>query len=226
MISDNCLTTETKRAFLADELSTERRETAEVHLSDCSACRRQISIMLSEIKTEETLPLPESLKQKAKQIPLRQTSEKQNFFTTFLAFFQKPAAVAAGVVLLIALASIAFIALREKNPLQKDEKFRQGNSSANKPQLLSPISDSSIETTKIDFRWSKVINALSYTVVVLDEKGDILFQKSTTQESLSMDAAALNLANSRHFFWFVRVKLADGTTSNSDSSKFSLQKKF
>lgn len=220
MNSNNCLTNEIKRAFLADELSIERREIAETHLSGCGVCRRQMAMMLSEIR-DETLPLPESLKEKAKKIPAQQTTEKPDFFTAIFAYFKQPVAVAASIVLLIAFTSIAFLALRDKVPTQnsQEEKFRQGNATANKPQLLSPQTDFAINTGEIEFRWSKVINALSYTLIILDEKGDIIAQQTTKNENFSLNVSALNIANNKHFFWFVRVKLADGTTANSDTAK-------
>lgn len=221
MNSNNCLTTEIKRAFLADELSNERREIAETHLSECGACRRQMAMMLSEIKTEEALPLPESLKEKAKRIPAQQITEKPDFFTAIFAYFKQPVAVAASIVLLLAFASIAYLALKEKVPTHnsQEEKFRQGNTTSIKPELLSPATDSAINTGEMEFRWSKVINALSYTLIILDEKGDIIAQQTTKNENFSLNVSALNSTNNKHFFWFVRVKLADGTTANSDTAK-------
>lgn len=214
-MKNKCLTTEIKRAFLADELSIEQREMAETHLAACRACRHQVANLFSD--GTEIFSAPNSLKQRAKQIPFGQ--EKRNFFASFFAYFQQPVAIAATVVLLVAVSSIAFFVLRETQPTQnsQQEKFRKGNSS-NKLQLLSPNANAKISTEQIEFRWAKVVNAKDYTLIVLDEKGDIVGQETTTQESLSFNASTLEKGKS--YFWFVKAKLPDGTTTDSDTAKF------
>jgi hypothetical protein len=214
-MKNECLTTEIKRAFLAYELSIEQREMAETHLAACRACRRQLANLFSE--GPEIFSAPDSLKQKAKQIP---PQEKRNFFAAFLAYFQQPVSVAATVVLLVAVSVIAFFVFREMLPTQnsQQEKFRKGNNSSNKLQLLSPDANAQISNEQIEFRWAEAANAKDYTLIVLDEKGDIVAQQTTNQESFSLNASSLEKGKS--YFWFVKVKFPDGTTIDSNAAKF------
>lgn len=220
MNKENCLTTEIKHAYLFDKLSTDERETAEAHLAACRLCRHQLTVMFED--KQEVLSIPDLLKQKAKQIPAQEIKERQNLFTSLSAYFRQPVAVAASIVLLIVVSSITFFVLREKSPAQNsnEEKLRQGNTSANKPQILSPAINAQITSDQIEFRWEKVINALSYTLIVTDEKGDIIFQQKTTQENFTLNLSTLNLTKDKTYFWFVKTKLADGTAIDSDTAKF------
>ena len=215
-MENNCLTAEIKRAFLADELSAEQREMTEAHLAACRLCRHQLANLFTN--GTEIFSAPDSLKQRAKQIPF--PKEKRNFFAAFFAYFQQPATIAATVVLLIIASSILFLVLRERQPTQnsQQEKFRKGNNSSNKPQLLSPDTNAQISNGLIEFRWSKITNAKDYTLIVLDEKGDIVAQQTTNQESFSLNSSLL--AKGKSYFWFVKAKFPDGTATDSDTARF------
>jgi len=228
MMNQKCLTSETKTAFLSGELPVNMRETVEAHLASCRACRHQLAILFEESKqTNEPLSAPDLLKKRAKQIPEQTAVEKQNFFNAFFAFFQQPLTITVSVASLLLISLATFFVLREQSPTSQNsqrEKFRQGSDATNRLELLSPTANAQITTEQIEFRWSRFPNAKSYTLYVLDEKGDTITELNTEKESLSPGISTIGLTKGKYYFWFVKAKLADGITKDSDTLKFTLVK--
>ncbi|GEM_PF-3463522 len=228
MMTKSCFTKETKIAFLSDALPYEVRENAESHLASCRACRHQMVILFEE-SNQDDKPFftPETLREKAKQIPLQETSEKKSVFNAFFAFFRQPLAITVGGAALLFISLAMFFVLREQITSSQNserEKFRQGNSSTNKIELLSPSANAQISTEQIEFRWSVFPNAKGYTIYVLDEKGDIITEQTTDKESFSLAVSTFRLTKGKHYFWFVKAKLADGIIKDSDTMKFTILK--
>jgi hypothetical protein len=168
---------------------------------------------------KETFVAPESLKEKAKRLPKHE--KPASSFFRFFPSRQAAFALAASLVLVSLIAFVAWRAQRIPQQTPSDDTLRQGGQkAAAAPQLLSPDDGANITGNTIEFRWSGVAGANTYTVVLSDEKGDIISERQTKQGQLTINTSELNLSVGKRYFWHVRAKFADGLTTETEPRKF------
>jgi len=121
--------------------------------------------------------------------------------------------------MLVAVGVTSFFYLNEPRSgrhLPTAEPLRQEAGISPAPQLLAPGSDAVIASDQIEFRWSHVPDASSYSFILLDEKGEIVFQTSTAEEHLTLSVSPVRLECGKPYFWYVEARLPDGTTVDSE----------
>lgn len=90
--------------------------------------------------------------------------------------------------------------------------------------LLSPSDHSLVNSAELQFNWSSVSEATSYTFLLLNDQGDILWEEQTTRQTLSLPAE-IQLRTSTLYFWQVECQFESGGSLISDMSRFSVANK-
>jgi hypothetical protein len=215
----DCLTKTQLTAFLAGRLSNKDQEDAEWHLSQCHACRR---LMVREYDAEQpvvaTVRAPQRLKSKALAIPQNGGARLPSRW----AFLWRPqVATAMAAILLVAMALTFFFLVKDANrQIPDNDVLRQEKAAITAPRLLAPTEGTTVNSRDLEFQWTKAEAAQSYGFSLLNAKGDIVFQSTTTAEHLVVNTTALQLEGGKIYFWYVTAKSVDGTTLDSEIGRF------
>lgn len=223
MNKTDCITEASWQLFLSGELSAIKKDECELHLTNCSACRRFLAEMYTERAADaEVFSIPVDLAKRAATIPNgpgeKKEDAEQSFFARIRIFWQF--GFAAVFVVCFGLAGFFFL----RSPAPPANTFRQGSSTSSSLNLLSPAKDAELPAETIEFRWSPVTNAKNYTLLVLDKKGDTVTQHRTGEITYVLDPLQSGLARGETYFWFIKATLGDGTTIDSDIAKFRIVK--
>ncbi len=214
----NCLKQENIVNFLAGEGTESERISVETHLAGCRDCRLNFTNLYAN-KEEEFYTAPAYLKEKAKNLPQKEKVAKP--FFSFI-FTRQTAFAMASFVVLFSL--VGFWVLNSTQiQIDNSDVFRQGGQNSNTPILLSPENNASLLSEEIEFKWQKLDGANSYILIVSDEKGDIVFEKQTKEESLNVKGAKAKLTSDKHYFWYVRAKFIDGKITETSPRKFTFK---
>lgn len=210
----NCPTKNNPGIFLSSEIPPNEKETLELHLAECADCRRNLAFIFSEKTNEtETFETPKFLVETVKNLPPKES--KSAFFS--LGWLK----IAFASAMVLSFAFIGFYFL-QKLLVSSDDVLRNDTVNRNSFELLAPENNANISGENIAFRWSAIPNAKNYTLVVSDEKGDILKELSTEKTQIETSISALNLTKEKHYFWHIRIKFTDGTTAESDNRRISI----
>lgn len=205
-----CQTAERLVLYLEDRLEPDERQRTEEHLSRCGDCRRQL-VRIHAARREEavTLRAPESWKRRAREIPRRRRETVRRW----------PAALAAVLVLALGLAiyRAADIAWTPREAPDA-ERLRSSPRSPIGPVAVAPAADAVVAPGPIEFRWSEVVRARRYTLIVLDAQGDVVFRGESREAHQTVDSLAPGGAS---YFWYVTADLTDGTSTDSEIQRFS-----
>lgn len=216
----DCLKKENLNKFLLREIMESERNALETHLADCSDCRFYLTELYAE---REFFAAPIALKEKAKQIP----SEKEKAANPFFSFFttwQKAFAVASFAVLFGLVGFWVWNNEQVQTVNDKDVMRNGEETSENSTKLLSPENNANLTSEEIEFKWGKISDAISYILIISDEKGDIVFEKQTKVENINVKTAAANLVSAKQYFWYVRTKFVDGKITETEPRKFTFKK--
>lgn len=216
-----CPTNDRLTAFLAGRDSPGEREGIEFHLSQCRACRHRLVSLYEASQTESVIVrAPGWLKASARRIP----KKRRVIIPSLILGFRRQVAAALAVTALVAVgASLFFLSeSRRGHQLPTAEALRQEAQTVPAPRLLAPGAEAVITSDRIEFRWSQVPSASRYTFTLLDGKGDIVFQTSTVDKRLILSMSAVHVERGKPYFWYIGVRLPDGTTVDSEIRKFVL----
>ncbi len=190
----------------------------EEHLVVCRACRL---IILSQqavpVEAVEDFILPAMIKQEFGRLPHQQQS--------FLTRWPKAPALAIAAMLLIAITAGGLWRLNNKTEPQnaRSETFRADRKRQVSLSVVSPTENAVVPASDLEFKWTPEADALRYTVVVLDEAGNIVQQAETTANSLLIKTKLLQ--SGKKYFWRVRAKLTDGTETETTPTVFYINSK-
>ena len=62
-------------------------------------------------------------------------------------------------------------------------------------------------------------NAKKYTLVLSDEKGDIIKELSTEKTQIETTISDLGMVKENRYFWHIKAKLTNGLFSESETRK-------
>lgn len=217
ILNNDCLTKEDLRLFLTADISAAEREASELHLADCQHCRRQVATMFAEdADGSDSFSAPAFLVEQVKALPDKTAipySQPRSSFTARRSFWQ--VAFAVSLLVCFGFAGIYFLGPK---PESTTDTLRSGSGSGGSVRLITPASGAGVSDRSLEFRWAPVPKGKSYTLVVSDETGDVVFEQATAQDAVSFDTSGLKAG--KHYFWFVRAKLENGTNLESDTAKF------
>ena len=197
------------------------KETLELHLADCADCRRNlVAAFVEKAEENQTFKTPQTLAKTVKNLPAKELKSNSATFFSFDWFKKNRLQIAFAAVLLVCFGFAGFYLLQNRQASNSDDVLR-GRLATNKNsiKLLAPEEGANIQAEKLEFRWSEIQNAKNYTLVISDEKGDIIKEISTEKTQIETSSSALGLTKEKRYFWHIKAKLADGLTSESESRK-------
>lgn len=217
-MNKDCPTQDNLSKFLSGEISANERDTFELHLAECADCRSNLALMFSEKADVENFVAPNSLKEKAKNLPEKSKGNSASFFSfDWLKTNRLQVGFASILLSCFALAGIYF--LQNQTSQSSEDVLRNGTSNKTSIQLLFPEDNKSLSSEKVEFRWSQLPNVKNYTLILSDEKGDIIKEISSDKTNIETSISELGLAKNKRCFWHVKAKFMDGTISESESRK-------
>lgn len=89
---------------------------------------------------------------------------------------------------------------------------RKADSDTGAPRLLFPSDGALLKRGKIEFRWLKFPDALSYEVSILTAAGDTVLTRQTEQTALQLSNSDAQLLSGSKYFVSVRAHVAEGKT--------------
>jgi hypothetical protein len=219
MSDKNCPTQNNLQRLLSGEMLENERDTLELHLADCVDCRNNLAVMFAEKSEVETFAAPASLKEKVKNLPEKSKANSASFFSfEWLKINRLEIGFASILMIFLVFTGIYF--WQNRQTANSDDVLRNGSANKNSVQLFAPENEANISAEKIEFHWAEMPNAKNYTLVISDEKGDIIKEISSEKAKLETTVSELGLIKEKRYFWHVKVKFADGTTSESENRKF------
>ncbi len=208
------------RAYLQREHEGDQTSGIETHLVGCRACR--LALLNWQVESDERfeiIPAPPKLKERVSKT----NSPRSSFWQNLTGQSSTPAfAIAALVLIAITAAGL----WRFANPVvkvnQNGEGLRSDDRRVSSVRAVSPSENSVVPGPAVEFKWATEAKANRYTVEVLSEKGDIVYQAVTSEEHITADASKAQLQSQRKYYWHVKAKLADGAEVSTDPIPFSI----
>jgi hypothetical protein len=226
MLEENCPNKDNLYFFLVGEISEKEKGEIELHLAGCADCRRDLSALFSEsVNNSQNFKTPESLVEEVKKIPEKEADVEKDGKTSTqtvsapwysMRFVQ--VVFASSLIFLLGIFGIYLLQIQpDKTP---EDILRNGSSNKNSIQLVSPENDNDISDGKISFSWLKIADAKNYTLILSDEKGDIVKEIKTEMQNVEASVSELDLMAGKHYFWQIKATFADGSVSESETRKF------
>ncbi|HLG18047.1 MAG TPA: hypothetical protein VJH03_26635 [Blastocatellia bacterium] len=214
----DCLTNEDMNSYLAGSVADDARDRFETHLGRCRACCRGLAIGYVASRPEQAAaPLPRWLKARVRSMSPGGRIKRPSFV---FGARMRYAGAAAAVLLAIGLSAVLLIGPSERLP---NDRLRQEEQISTAPKLLAPVTGARLSSDLIEFRWAKVQGAESYSLTLLNEKGDVLVSVTAIEERAVMNAAG-RFESGKSYFWYVTAKSPDGVAVVSLISKFSFER--
>jgi Putative zinc-finger len=202
----------------------------EFHLSNCLRCRLLVADVVKE-QRESDLPVPPvQLVQKAMELVERRRVTRRWVW------------VRAGALAGIALLAIVTLVLRKSQQLvvippsapaaplvAKSEPppiphtrvknvVRKPATPELLPTILSPQTDSIMQSDELQFRWKPIPESHNYEVRVVRSDGDVVWEGQTDKSALQVPTEVV-LENGSYFIW-ITAHLENGRTAKSAPVRF------
>jgi hypothetical protein len=213
----NCPTQAEFSSFLARETAKDEREKIELHLADCADCRSGLALMFG--KSAENFTAPAPLKEKVKNLRADKSKAKAASFFSLDRLKTNRLPLAFASVLAVCFAFAGFYILQDRTVSNPADVLRNGASKNDSLTLLAPEDGANLADEKIVFRWSELPGVKNYTLVVSDEKGDIVREIPSEKPFVETSLSEIGLLKNKRYFWHVRAKFADGLTAESENRK-------
>ena len=224
-----CFTEDQLLYFLEESRPSPAHRQYEHHFAECRQCTDQLvslETFLYDLKTAgllsaekshhpHTITLQEQLKNR---ISDKINSWWNSFRVPRLAY--QMAGFAVILIMLITLLDYQGIIKNHWFPT-REPSLIETTASLN---LLSPSDHSLVNSSELQFNWSSISGATSYTFLLLNEQGDILWEEQTPRTALSLPEE-IQLQPSTVYFWQVECQFEAGGSLTSDMSSFSMKYK-
>lgn len=219
----DCPSEEGLKAYLERERGSDPTAGIETHLVGCRACRLDLlNLQAESIGAFELVPVPPKLKERV----AKSEKPRASFFQNLTGWTNAPAFAAAALVLIAITAAGLW---RFTNPVAhvntNSEVLRSDGRPVSSVRAVFPVENVVVSGPTIEFRWRTEAKASRYTVEVLDEDGDIIYQGETAADHIMVDTLQAQLHPQRKYFWYVKAKLADGTENETNPIPFSIRSK-
>lgn len=215
--------------YLDGALDNAARTRIELHLADCTPCRSLIGDVAMMQRSDDDMPLPLGLKQRA--VASTAPSPKRTRWILI------PAAAAGFTFLLIVTVLLrepkndvgpistspgAAVVAKSDIPLPVGQVtpnvVRKGPSLEALPILIAPREGSVIELDKPVFKWKPVSRARYYEIHVVTSEGEPVWQGQSNRIGGNL-VAGTTLKNGTYFVW-VSAYLVDGRVQKSAPVSF------
>ncbi len=218
----NCPTGGELSSFLAGGLAAEAREGVELHMSRCQTCRQLLAGLYRSSQSNAVLMhAPAALKAQALRIPGMDRIAPP----IWIVRYRPQLAGALAAALLLTVSAAVYLRMGESGrigQLPSSDALRHGDGISAGPGLQAPGAGATITSDRIEFQWSHVPGAGGFVLTLLNEKGDIVFQSTTTEPRLSLSVQEARLERGQAYFWYVGAKSSAGTVVDSEIRKLVL----
>lgn len=211
------------KAYLQRERGSDQTAGIETHLVGCRACRLELlNWQTASAGAFELVPVPQKLKERVGKVAKTQSS----FFHNLTGWANTPALAIAALVLIAITAAGLW---RFTNPVAhvntNGDLLRSDDRRVSSVRAVFPAENAVVSGPTIEFRWGTEAEVSRYTVEVLDEDGDIIYQAVTSTDHMTVDTLQAQLHPERKYYWHVKAKLANGTAIETNPIPFSIRSK-
>lgn len=209
------------KAYLQRERGSDQTPGIETHLVGCRACRLQLLNWQAESGDAfEIVPAPSNLKERVGNA----TKPRSSFFQYLIGSSSTPAFAIAALVLIAVTAAGLWRLVRPVAQVNTNSDIlRSGSPRVSSVRPIFPAQNAVVTGPAIEFRWGSEADVTRYTVEVLDEAGDIIYQAVTSTDHLTVDTSQAQLYPQRKYYWHLKAKLADGTAIETNPIPFSIR---
>ncbi|MCB0376376.1 MAG: hypothetical protein KDD04_10695 [Sinomicrobium sp.] len=210
--------------FLEGRPGRNARKAIYAHLADCPACLDKLAgaeKLLYELKSEGHLAGEKREPEKvATTFPnfLNTAGRKLKSAVDFLRI-PKPAYRWVALILLVSLVSTPFFYREQIDETQLPTRETQTLPAERQIQLTLPPDNMIAPKTPVEFRWNASPGFSYYVFLLLDAKGDIVWEKKTGQTRLTLPAQ-IHLQPEMQYFWQVEGFFKEGGSVISDMAGF------
>ena len=191
---------ETLQRFADGAITAGESSRCEEHLAECAPCRRAV-IDRRFWADDSTREAPPRLVAAARQLGTGRRPRRSS-----RAWF----AAAAAIFLLV----IGLAALRSpKGDSVQQDVLRAGSSDNPSLDLISPVDDAVVAAAGFELTWTPVPEARRYTVRLLNDRGDIVFEQASDESRLQVQGLAPESHGS--VYWYVSATTKSGEVIES-----------
>jgi hypothetical protein len=199
------------------------------HLSECKTCTDQLLALeefLHVLKKEGVLPAEERISVKISNLWDGIVNRISTGINWLGSCFKTPrlAYQTAGFVLVLIVLGV----MLDHQQIIPDLPFNTREPAVDQRDislfLLTPQNGSSVASNDLEFSWIPIPHATSYTFLLLNSQGDIIWEQNTTDVSIILPTG-LQLQSSQSYFWQVECLLDNGSSIVSDMNVFSINHK-
>ncbi len=228
----SCLSPETLKAYLANDLPEAERAATESHLSQCSACRHFLVQHHQEARhkaaaaADPPIAVPDELLETARAIGRRQGRARENRWVGSLAAAHLVVvAVGVGGWQLDVWSSHKLNPQRQSPPLTGAPGYGDTLRSDDPGDALTgaalvtavgPEDGTVIHTDGVTLSWSVSGQVRETTLTLVDGLGNRVLQSAVVGMSWTLDPGRIEAMPPGTFYWFVTVRLDDGTTAETE----------
>ena len=194
------------QAYLAGRLSVEERVVLERHLADCEACRsRLVELHFEPDEVEQAFP------------PLEPWLSRARALGDTVPRVGRVRMLAAGLAA-AALGGGLWLSWNRQAPSSEAGSDAGGpvfrvEDAVQTLELLTPAEGTLLPRGPVDLKWTAVVDAVYYRVVVLDLAGVPLAEHRTEEPHWRWPGGAGDS------FWYVEAELSDGSRLESEANR-------
>jgi hypothetical protein len=220
--SADCYEEEELLSFLEGGIKEKAQKKFYAHLAHCHSCvDRLISLdrFLQELKAEGLTATERSKFENAKEFianGIDTTQQKLGSFWDGMISIQ-PVYRWAGIILIMVV--ISFSLMFQNKSADDVMNTRETNVNQAPVQLDSPANGSLIGRGGLGFKWKGSKYITSYSLLILDSGGNIIWEKKTDQTKLTLPSQ-IKLQPSEIYFWQVEAFFENGGSVVSDMASF------
>ncbi len=213
--------------YLEGGFSRKRRKQFHSHLARCDGCLTtlvEMEKLLFELKSEGLLPVETRAGTKAREVILGLAgliADKLRSLWT-VSRLPKPVFRWAGVAVVLLVAGL--VVLRPGGKDRTPFVTREPDIQSMEIQLLAPPNRSAVASRDVEFLWKGPEDCRSYSLLLLDATGNIVWEQKTEERILSLPAE-MPLKASATYFWQVEAFFTSGGSLLSEMASFTYSAK-
>ena len=207
---ENCLTPEAYLDYLENNISKKDVKKIRNHLAECDLCLNEL-VRLQAFLDEFT-------------VASRETGIVVRIRTQLLpqiikAFFGSRRRWRVAVIALSVLFITTFIFRVDEN---RNQITREQNTyiTDQSVETIFPDVNEIITTNNFEFKWEGPQNVQSFSIILLNDEGEIIVETQTIESSFTIPAR-IDLIPNENYFWQISAILKDGRVIKSGMTQFS-----
>lgn len=227
--TSRCLDETQLLSFLEGRSNNRKRQEFYHHLAYCPACTEQLiglEEFLHDLKKEGVLPAEKRIDTNISQYFKEFNNTISDGIISLGSLFKLPRPVYQFVGFVVVLLIVVMVLDHQQfvSNLSFNTREPAVNLTESSIRLLAPTNHSTVKPNTLQFRWTKVSHAASYTFLLLNAQGDIILEQNTDDVKLTFPAH-IQLQTPGTYFWQVECLLEQGGSMVSEMASFSFKNK-